>query len=135
MVFAGPGYASGVRRTLFATALLLLLLVPVLAAGAAPGPATGLLGLVKQTQSGMCAADDPCDGIGRGVLLVFSRVGQSTHRVRSDADGRFKLRLTPGRYRVRAGASATRVMPFAVIVPLKGFARVTITVGSRGATP
>jgi hypothetical protein len=26
-------------------------------------------------------------------------------------------------------------MPFAVIVPLKGFARVTITVGSRGATP
>ena len=81
------------RRTLFATALLLLLLVPVLAAGAAPGPATGLIGLVKQTQSGMCAADDPCDGVGRGVLLVFSRVGQPAHRVRSDADGRFKLRL------------------------------------------
>ena len=63
------------------------------------------------------------------------RAGQPAHRVRSDADGRFKLRLTPGRYRVRAGASATRVMPVAVIVPLKGFARVTITVGSRGVMP
>ena len=123
------------RRTLFAAALLLLVLVPTFAAGAAPGPASGVLGLVKQTPVGMCAADDPCDGIGRGVLLVFSRVGQPAHRVRSDADGRFKLRLTPGRYRVRAGASATRVMPSAVIVPLKGFARVTVTVGSPGDMP
>ena len=69
------------RRTLFATALLLLVLVPVLAADAAPGPATGMIGLVKQTQSGMCAADDPCDGIGRGVLLVFSRVGPAGRTV------------------------------------------------------
>jgi hypothetical protein len=122
-----------VRRTLVATAVLLV--VPVLPASATPGPPTGLLGTVKQLQSGMCASDDPCDGVGRGVLLAFSRVGQPTHRVRSDAEGRFKLRLKPGRYRVRAGASATRVMPFAVIVPLKGFARVTITVGSPGTMP
>jgi hypothetical protein len=121
------------RRILFTSALLLL--VPVLGAGATAGPATGLQGVVKQLQGGMCAADDPCDGVGRGVLLAFYRVGQPTHRVRSDADGRFKLRLAPGRYRVRAGASATRVMPFAVIVPLKGFARVTITVGSPGKMP
>jgi hypothetical protein len=122
-----------VRRTLLTSALLLL--VPVLTAGATPGPSTGLQGTVKQLQAGMCASDDPCDGVGRGVLLVFSRVGQPAHRVRSDADGRFKLRLKPGRYRVRAGASAARVMPFAVIVPLKGFARVTITVGSPGTMP
>jgi hypothetical protein len=110
------------------------LLVPM-AAGAAPGPSTGLQGVVKQIQGGACLADDPCDGIGRGVLLVFSGVGQPAHRVRSDDEGRFKVRLKPGRYRVRAGASATRVLPFAVIVPLKGFARVTITVGSPGAMP
>jgi hypothetical protein len=121
------------RRILFTSALILL--VPVLGAGATPGPATGLQGVVKQLHGGMCAADDPCDGVGRGVLLAFYRVGQPTHRVRSDENGRFKLRLTPGRYRVRAGASATRVMPFAVIVPLKGFARVTITVGSPGTMP
>jgi len=90
---------------------------------------------VKQIQGGACLADDPCDGIGRGVLLVFSGVGQPAHRVRSDDEGRFKVRLKPGRYRVRAGASATRVLPFAVIVPVKGFARVTITVGSPGAMP
>jgi hypothetical protein len=123
------------RRILFSSAFFttaLLLLVPVLAAGAMPGLSTGLQGLVKQRQGGTCAAGDPCDGVGRGVLLAFYRVGQPTHRVRSDDNGRFKLRLTPGRYRVRAGASALRVMPFAVIVPLKGFARVTITVGSPG---
>jgi hypothetical protein len=132
-----------VRRTLLSPiglgaavlGAVVFLLVPVLAADAAPGPSTGLLGVVKQIQGGTCLAGDPCDGIGRGVLLVFSRVGQSDHRVRSDDEGRFKVRLQPGRYRVRAGASATRVLPFAVIVPLKGFARVTITVGSRGAMP
>jgi len=106
-----------------------------MAAGAAPGPSTGLQGVVRQVQGGACLADDPCDGIGRGVLLVFSRAGQPAHRVRSDDEGHFKVRLKPGRYRVRAGASPTRVLPFAVIVPLKGFARVTITVGSPGALP
>jgi hypothetical protein len=121
------------RRTLLLTAALLL--VPALAASARPGPATGLQGVVKQLQPGMCASDAPCDGIGRGVLLLFSRAGQPAHRVRSDDEGRFKLRLTPGRYRVRAGASATRVMPFEVIVPLTGFRRVTITVGSPGTMP
>jgi hypothetical protein len=121
------------RRMLLTSALLLV--VPVLGAGATPAPATGLQGVVKQLQGGMCPAGDPCDGVGRGVLLVFSRVGQSAHRVRSDADGHFKLRLTPGRYRVRAGASAMRVRPFEVIVPHKGYARVTITVGSPGVMP
>jgi hypothetical protein len=121
------------RRTLLSAAALLL--VPGMAAGATPAPVTGLQGMVKQLPGGMCAFGDPCDGVGRGVLLVFSRVGQPTHRVRSDDEGRFKLRLTPGRYRVRAGAAATRVMPAAVTVPLTGFARVTITVGSPGTMP
>jgi len=121
------------RKTVLISVLLLL--VPVLAAGATSAPTTGLQGVVKQLQGGMCPSDNPCDGVGRGVLLVFSRSGQPAHRVRSDADGRFKLRLTPGRYRVRAGASAMRVRPYEVIVPLKGYARVTITLGSPGTMP
>jgi hypothetical protein len=125
-----------VRRTLPSRALLasvsLLLLLPVtVASGATPGP-TGLQGFVKQVHGGMCASDDPCDGVGRGVLLVFTRVGQPAHRVRSNDEGQFRLRLAPGRYRVLAGASASRVIPSAVVVPGKGFARVTITVGSPG---
>ena len=121
------------RRIALTSALLLL--VPVLAASATTAPPTGLQGVVKQLQGGICAADDPCDGIGRGVLLVFSRVGKPAHRVRSDADGRFKLRLAPGRYRVTTGDSPTRVRPLAVIVPLNGYARVTVTVGSPAVMP
>ncbi len=117
-----------VRRTLAAAVLLLLSLVPVLAASATPGPSTGLIGLVKQPEGGMCAADDPCDGVGRNVLLVFTRSGQRAHRARSDADGHFRIRLAPGRYHVRALVSEARTTPSSVVVPKRGFARATITV-------
>lgn len=115
-------------------ALLLLLLSPVLAASGAV-PAGGVQGIVKQPEGGACAADDPCDGVGRNVLLVFSRAGQKAHRVRSDGAGHFKLRLAPGRYGVRAVVSAARTTPSTVLVPKRGFARATITVFASGAMP
>jgi hypothetical protein len=120
------------RATLLSAALLLLA-PPVLAAGAVP--AGGVQGLVKQPEAGMCLAGDPCDGVGRGIVLVFFRVGQPVHRVRSDATGHFKLRLAPGRYRLRAGDSALHATPGSVLVPKAGFARVTVTVGNPGVMP
>ena len=99
--------------------LCLLLLVPVLAADAASGPSTGLLGLVKQAQGGTCLAGDPCDGIARNVELVFSRVGHPPRQVRSNGDGGFRVLLKPGRYTVRAAVDpAEPVRPSAVTVPL-----------------
>jgi hypothetical protein len=115
-------------------AVPLLLLVAVLGASGAV-PAGGVQGIVKQPEGGMCPADDPCDGIGRNVLLVFSRTGQKAHRVRSDSTGHYKLRLAPGRYAVHAVVPAARTTPSTVLVPKRGFARATITVIAFGQMP
>jgi len=125
--------AVTVRRTLV-IALFALLLSPVLAASSAV-PAGGVQGIVKQPEAGMCPAEDPCDGVGRDVLLAFTRAGQKAHRARSDADGRFKIRLVPGRYAVRALVPAGRTTPSTVVVPKRGFARATITVFAFPAMP
>jgi hypothetical protein len=118
-----------VRRTVLA--VVVLLLVPVLAAGATSGPSTGVLGLVKQAQGGTCLADDPCDGIARDVELVFSRAGHAPRRVRSNGDGGFRVLLKPGRYTVRAAVDPAKpVSPSALTVPLKGFVRVTLVIGT-----
>jgi hypothetical protein len=117
-----------VRRTL-AIAVLVLSVSPVLASGAVP--TGGVRGTVKQHAGGTCLADDPCDGIGRNVLLSFSRAGYRTRQVRSNAEGAFRIFLAPGRYRVgNAADPATPVTPAVVRVPATGFARVTLVVGS-----
>jgi hypothetical protein len=120
-----------IRVTVLVLALVLGL--PVVASGAVP--AGGLQGVVKQPQNGMCLAGDPCDGVGRGILLVFTRTGQVPHRVRSDADGRFRIRLAPGRYHVRGAVADTRTVPAYVAVPHRAFARVTITVFAAATMP
>ena len=101
----------------------------MLAAGAVP--TGGVRGTVKQHAGGACLADDPCDGIGRNVLLSFSRAGYRTRQARSNGDGAFRVVLAPGRYQVRAAADpATPVRPAVVTVPATGFVRVTLVVGS-----
>lgn len=123
-------FRASAAAVLVLTALLgvNLLVGPALAANAAP--AGGVRGIVKQPLTGMCPVGDPCDGIGRGILLVFTRAGQVPHRTRSDTDGRFSLRLAPGRYRVRAVVAGAVTQPTAVVVPRQGFARLTVTVAA-----
>jgi hypothetical protein len=51
--------------------------------------------------------------------------------VRSNGDGGFRVLLKPGRYTVRAAADQTKpVSPSAVTVPVTGFVRVTLVIGS-----
>jgi len=57
------------------------------------------------------------------------------HRVRSDAEGHFRIRLSPGRYHIRGAVSDTRTVPASVAVPKRGFARVTITVFAAAMMP
>ena len=55
-----------VRRTLLAVAVLMLLLVPVLAADCDGRALHRPAGPRQAAQVGMCPAGDPCDGSGEG---------------------------------------------------------------------
>jgi len=109
-------------RLVLALAAISVLLLPA-AASAVTGP--GVKGIVKVSPGGMCLEDDPCDGVGRHVVISFTRLGK-TVKVRSGADGRFQLRLASGRYRIGMPGSAGRVAPQSVLVPAVGFAAVTV---------
>lgn len=113
--------------------LLVLIVGAVAAAGvlaltafAATSP-TGVRGLVKLAPPGNCPADDPCDGIGRHIELVFTRTGKPAHRVRSNDQGAFSIRLAPGRYQAASGTAPVR--PATITVPAKGYSRVVLVVG------
>jgi hypothetical protein len=121
-------------RCLVAVAAVAALAAPALA-GTAAAPAGGVQGIVKQPETGMCLAGDPCDGIARGVVLVFTKAGRLPRRVRSGTDGRFRIRLAAGRYHVRGAAAGTRASPASIAVPTRGFARVTITLLPPAASP
>ncbi|MBA3843868.1 MAG: hypothetical protein H0X39_14860 [Actinobacteria bacterium] len=118
---------------LAALGLFLLAAPAVLAAtsGAHAAPAGGIRGLVKQSAGGVCAADEPCDGVGRNMLLAFSRPGQPDARVRSTASGTFRISLRPGRYQVRAvAAPPLQAAPAAITVPASGWAIVVLRLGA-----
>ena len=74
------------------------------AATAAPSTTrTGLYGVVMRGPiRPTCIEDQPCDAPARGVLLTFSHNGRFVARVATAQDGTYRVRLAPGRYRVRA---------------------------------
>ena len=77
----------------------------------------GVQGTVEQAAGGACLADDPCDGIGRNLGLVFSRAGNRLTGA-FQRQRRLRVLLAPGRYTVRAVAEpARRVSPSHVTVP------------------
>ena len=51
----------------------------------------------------VCQAGVPCDRPAAGVTLTFTRAGR-TASVRTTAAGRFRIRLAPGLWAVRADA-------------------------------
>jgi hypothetical protein len=84
---------------------LLLIVAAVgllVAAGAlATPPPSGLRGTVTRGPiSPVCAAEQPCTEPARSVILVFSLAGRIAGRTTTDAAGRYRIRLAPGRYRV-----------------------------------
>ncbi len=71
--------------------------------GSAPGSTatSGLYGVVRKGPvRPVCSVGEPCDAPAR-VTLVFTRRGVET-RVRSGADGRYRVTLRPGSYEVRS---------------------------------
>jgi hypothetical protein len=79
----------------------------VLSAAAASGaPRSGLRG-VALIEPGypVCKVDAPCTRPAARVLLVFSRQGRTVARVRTSADGRYRVTLKPTTYRVTSPQS------------------------------
>ncbi len=79
---------------------------------AAASTASGLRGTVLRGPiTPMCVAEQPCDAPARGFTLVFSRGGEVAGRVKTDSDGRYRIRLAPGRYSVRIGRKRSFKVP------------------------
>jgi hypothetical protein len=85
-------------RLLFAAALAAAAFVPAASASLLPN---GLYGIVKKGPiTPVCRQGVPCDAPVQ-VTLVFSRSGSDVARTRSNAEGRYRIRLPAGYYAVR----------------------------------
>ena len=85
-------------------ALAILTAFLVVPAANARTSASGLRGVVMRGPiTPMCVAEQPCDAPARGFTVAFSRSGNVVGRTATDSDGRYRIRLAPGRYTVRIG--------------------------------
>jgi len=63
---------------------------------------TGLHGVVTRGPTmPACKVGTPCSEPAAGAVLLFDRAGRAAVRVRTDARGRYAVRLAPGAYVVR----------------------------------
>jgi hypothetical protein len=110
-----------------AVGVLALALVAPASAGAVLR--SGVQGTVHRSPGGACSEGEPCDGIGRGVLVAFTRLGR-TRTVTTTDMGRFKLLLAPGRYRISAPGLVVPPAPAYVVVRKGRIATLTISFAS-----
>jgi hypothetical protein len=101
-------------------------------ATAATGTGSGIYGVVTRSPiTPVCTREEPCSAPAKGVTLVFSVGGRSAARVTTDARGRYRLGLLPGRYAV-ALAIRRRIggglQPQRVVVPAGPYARVDFSI-------
>jgi hypothetical protein len=69
---------------------------------------SGLRGVVRRAPIGpVCIAEKPCSAPVKHAKLTFTR-GTVSRSVVTDADGRYRMLLAPGRYTVRIGATVAR---------------------------
>jgi hypothetical protein len=101
-------------------ALILAAAVLGVAAAAAAAPGAGLYGLViRAPTQPVCSADSSCSEPAGNVVLRFVRGTVVIARTRTDADGRYRVRLSAGGYVVRVGTTSAlgnRIEPRAVRV-------------------
>ena len=89
--------------------VLIAFVLLVAPAGAATVP-SGLHGVVTRGPiTPVCAAGEPCTEPAKNVLLVFSRNGRDIGRTRTDAAGRYRIKLPAGMYRVSRAALTTGI--------------------------
>jgi hypothetical protein len=87
------------------TAAVAAVLFAVAPAGAVTTP-SGLRGVVKRGPiTPVCRVDEPCTEPAKHVTLLFARAGRVVRRSTTDVNGRYRVRLAAGLYRVRLNNS------------------------------
>ena len=82
----------------------------------------GLHGVVTRGPTmPVCVVEKPCSAPAAAVRVAFLRAGRA-HRTTTDAKGRYRIALAPGRYTVRVTGDRFGVKPTAVVVPRGRFA-------------
>ena len=118
-------------RAVAATGLCVLVLSAV-APAAASRPSGGLYGVASRSPtSPVCRAEEPCSEPAANVVLLFTQSGRVVARTRTDDTGRYRVRLTPGMYRVRLTtrpAPGSGLEPRQVRAPRGRFAHVDFTI-------
>jgi hypothetical protein len=90
---------------------------------------SGVKGTVTRSPTRpVCTVDDPCVGPYVTTVGIRNLRTRRLRRVRTDSRGRFRARLRPGRYRLRAasGHPLPRCTPVTVRVRRHRFKRVSL---------
>jgi hypothetical protein len=89
---------------------------------------SGLYGVVTRgPTTPVCQADVPCSAPYANATLVFSRPSV-TRRVTTDAKGKYRIALAPGRWSLRVQNAHFGAKPTAVWVPTGRYAKVNVFV-------
>jgi hypothetical protein len=89
---------------------------------------SGLYGVVTRgPTTPVCRVDVPCTKPYGHSTLVFSRLGV-TRRVTTDAQGRYRIGLAPGRWSLRVKGAQFGVKPTAVTVPSARYGKLNVLV-------
>ena len=93
---------------------------------------SGLRGIVTRGPIGpVCVAEQPCTEPAPDVTLVFASGGHVVGKTTTDGEGRYRIRLAPGLYRVSRTGEARlgrRMEPVQARVVLGRFARVDFSI-------
>jgi hypothetical protein len=107
-------------------------LVALVAGAADAGTRSGLRGIVMRGPvMPVCIVGQPCDEPAANVRLVFLRDGKPVATARTVRDGRYRVALRPGIYRVRTlprPSIGRGIEPQRVQVPRARFARVDFSI-------
>jgi hypothetical protein len=90
---------------------------------------SGLYGVVTRGPTKpVCMINQPCTAPYAKATLVFSRSGMTARRVTTDANGKYRIALPPGRWSLRVQASHFGWTPTSVLVPRTRYGHVNVDV-------
>jgi hypothetical protein len=90
---------------------------------------SGLYGVVTRGPTKpVCMVSMPCSAPYAKATLVFTRSGRTARRVITDADGKYRVALPPGRWSLRVESAHFGWTPRAITVPTGRYGHVNVGV-------